>query len=442
MNYVLGTAEEQREMLESIGKKRMDDLFACIPDSLRHKEDLPLPEGMCEPQVIEAFEDMANNNKVYKTCFRGAGAYRHFIPSVVSRLAGRAEFVTAYTPYQAEMSQGVLQAIFEYQTMICELTGMEASNAGVYDGAQAAAEALAMFRERKRTKSVVCGAVKPMTLQTIKTYCETAGAELAVVPEKNGRTDLDALEKALDDTVSAVYVEQPNYYGLTEEIEKIADLTRNAGAKLVTGCYPISLALLKSPGEYGADAAVGEAQPLGNPLSFGGPYLGFMAVKMKDVRRLPGRIVGQTVDNEGRTAYVLTLQAREQHIRREKAGSSICSNQALCALSATIYCAAMGKEGLREVALRSMEKAHYAAKEISRIKGYELIYDGFFFNEFVTACPVEPGALMKKLAENDILGGLPFERDGQTRILWCCTEVNTREEIDKLVELLKGGVPV
>lgn len=315
---------------------------------------------------------------------------------------------------------------------------MDVSNAGVYDGAHAAAEAAAMFKDRKRTKTVISAAVRPMTLEVVKTYCASAGSPLVVVPLKDGVTDIEALVKAVDAETASVYIEQPNYYGLVEDAEKVAELVHTAGAKLVMGCEPISLALLKTPAELNADAAVGEGQPLGMPLSFGGPYLGFMAVKTADMRRLPGRIVGKTTDEQGRDAYVLTLQAREQHIRREKASSSICSNEALCALTAVIYCAAMGKEGLCEVAEQCFSKAHYAAEKISSVSGFSLKNDGFFFNEFVTSCPSPVSSVMKALEENNMLGGLPIKLDGEDCILWCVTEVNTKDEIDGLVKILKG----
>lgn len=440
MSYVPNTPAQREDMLLAMGKTCLEDLFVSIPESVRVESQLDIPGAKSEIEVLGSFEEMAGKNQIFKTCFRGAGAYKHFIPSVVRHLAGRAEFVTAYTPYQAEMSQGVLQPIFEYQTMICELTGMDVSNAGVYDGAHAAAEAVAMFQERKRTKIIVCATIKPMVLKTIMTYCAAAGSEAVIIPAKDGKTDLQALSRALDDTVACFYVEQLNYYGLVEDAQQIADLVHAAGAKFIMGCYPTALAVLKTPAEYGADAAVGEAQPLGLPLGFGGPYLGFMAVKKADTRRLPGRIVGQTSDKAGRTAYVLTLQAREQHIRREKAGSSICSNQALCALTSTIYCAALGQEGLRDVAEQCFAKAHYAAEQITAVKGYNLTHQGLFFNEFLTDCPVDPEQVMAKLAKNNILGGLPIKENGKNCILWCVTELNTKTEIDRMVAILKEAV--
>ncbi len=355
-------------------------------------------------------------------------------------MSAREEFITAYTPYQAELSQGVLQTIFEYQTMICTLTGMDVSNAGVYDGAHAAAEAVAMFRDRKRMKTVASACIKPMTLSVIETYCRASSSELVIVPAKGGKTDLEALRAAVDDTTACVYIEQPNYYGIVEDAAAAVEIAHSAGAKAVMGCYPISLAVLKTPAEYGADAAVGEAQCLGMPLSFGGPYLGFMATTNSNMRKLPGRIVGQTSDKGGKEAYVLTLQAREQHIRREKASSSICSNEALCALTATIYCAAMGREGFREAAQQCTAKAQYAAKKLCEIPGFSLKFGGYFFNEFVTSCPVGTDILMKKLDENNILGGLPVTIDGEKYILWCVTEVNTVKEIDTLADIIREAV--
>lgn len=440
MSYVPNTPAQREDMLLAMGKTCLEDLFVSIPKSVRVDGQLDIPGAKSEIEVLNSFEKMAGKNQIFKTCFRGAGAYKHFIPSVVRHLAGRAEFVTAYTPYQAEMSQGVLQPIFEYQTMICELTGMDVSNAGVYDGAHAAAEAVAMFQERKRMKAIISGTIKPMVLETIMTYCAAAGSEPVIIPAKDGKTDLQSLGEALDDTTACFYMEQLNYYGLVEDAQQVANLVHAAGAKLIVGCYPTALAVLKTPAEYGADAAVGEAQPLGLPLGFGGPYLGFMAVKKADIRRLPGRIVGQTQDKAGRTAYVLTLQAREQHIRREKAGSSICSNQALCALTSTIYCAALGQDGLQEVAEHCFAKAHYAAEQVTSVKGYNFTHEGLFFNEFMTDCPVDPEQLMAKLAKNNILGGLPIKENGKNCILWCVTELNTKTEIDRMVGILKEAI--
>lgn len=430
-SYIPINPSEREQMLQTIGLKAVDELFAQIPDAIKVKQ-LQLPKGMSELEVGRYVSRMADKNIRFQTMFRGAGAYHHYIPSIVKSITGKEEFVTAYTPYQAEISQGILQSIFEYQTMICQLTGMDVSNASVYDGASAAAEAIAMCVERKRTKMLVSGAVHPMTLRTMQTYCFGSGIELSVVPEKDGVTDTEALKGMLDDTTAGFYMQQPNYYGLIEDAEALGTLVHEAGAKYVMGVNPISLGILKTPAECGADIAVGEGQPLGMSLAFGGPYLGFMAATSAMQRKLPGRIVGETTDVDGRRAFVLTLQAREQHIRREKATSNVCSNQALCAMTAAVYMAAMGPDGLRQVATQCLSKAHYAASKISEIPGFALRYQGEFFHEFVTECPGDVNVVMSALEKEGILGGYPV--DGG--ILWCVTEMNTKEEIDKLVEML------
>ena len=433
-SYVPSAESERQEMLKAAGFSTMDDMFAHIPQEVLLK-DLDLPDGKSEMEVSRLMSEMADKNKIYKSIFRGAGAYDHYIPAIVKSVTSKEEFVTSYTPYQAEISPGVLQSIFEYQTMICEITGMDVANASVYDGATAAAEAASMCRERKRTVTYVSEACNPYTIRTMKTYCFAAGTELVMVPVKDGHTDLSAIEGKLDEkTTASLYMEQPNYYGLLEDVEKAADVMHAVKAKLIVGCNPISLGILKTPAECGADIAVGEGQPLGMPIGFGGPYLGFMATKTALTRKLPGRIVGETKDVDGKRAYVLTLQAREQHIRREKASSNICSNQALCAMTASVYLAAMGAEGLKKAATLSMSKAHYLADQLAAIPGFEKKYDGEFFHEFVTGCPVDPDKVMDALKDNGILGGLPLA-DGN--ILWCCTEKNTKEDIDRLAAIVK-----
>ncbi len=438
--YVPSSAAERQKMLAFIGKKTMDDLFTHIPEKVKLNRPLGIPSGLSEMDVCSKMEALAAKNTVFKTLFRGAGAYNHYIPSVVKHIAAKEEFVTAYTPYQAEISQGLLQSIFEYQTMICELTGMDVSNASVYDGATAAAEAALMCRDRGKNKVVISAAVHPQTIQVVKTYCEASGMEVVIIPKKEGLTNIDVLALSLDDSVACVYVQQPNYYGLLEDAAKIGEITHKASAKYIMGVNPISLAILKTPREWDADIAVGEGQPLGMKLAFGGPYLGFMACRESMTRKLPGRIVGETVDTNGKRAFVLTLQAREQHIRREKASSSICSNQALCALTASAYMAAMGPKGIAEVADHCMAKAQYAASEISKIAGFELEYKGDFFNEFVTKCPLPYEDLMSRLEERGILGGYPLKEEENGGILWCVTEVNTKAEIDELVGILKGAI--
>jgi len=425
-------------MLRALGKSSVEELFRVIPEDARLQRPLELPQGGSELVVRRAMEALAASNTVFPTVFRGAGAYRHYIPSAVRRITSREEFVTAYTPYQAELSQGLLQSIFEYQTMICELTGMDAANASVYDGATAAAEAAAMCRERGRTKLLVSAAVPPQTMEVLKTYCGAQNAAVLTVPVRDGKTDLDALSSLLDSETAAVLIAQPNYYGLFEDAEELGAAAHAAGAKYIMSCNPISLALLESPAACGADIAVGEGQPLGLPIAFGGPYLGFMAAKSALLRRLPGRIVGQTQDAQGRRAFVLTLQAREQHIRREKASSSICSNQALCALTAAVYLSVMGAQGLTEAAAQCMENAHYFSERLAEA-GYARIHSAPFFHEFVTACPVDPKEALARLEARGILGGLPLTGELSGCILWCATELNTRQEIDTLAALLKGG---
>ena len=430
-SYVPTTKEERRQMLDLIGLASMDDLYAAIPDSMKI-DRVNLPNGKSELEVRRMMEEIAGKNCVFPTIFRGAGAYDHYIPSIVKSVISKETFLSAYTPYQAEISQGILQSIFEFQTMICELTGMDVANASVYDGASAAAEAAAMCRERRRTKTLISAAAHPMVIRTVQTYCEAAGTEVVLVPVKDGKTDSEALVSLLDDSSASFYLQQPNYFGLIEDAAALGELVHQKGAKYVMGVHPIATALLKTPAECGADVAVGEGQPLGMPLSFGGPYLGFMACTQAMMRRLPGRIAGETTDSDGKRAFVLTLQAREQHIRREKASSNICSNQALCALTASVYLAAMGAQGLREAASQCCSKAHYAASVLEQA-GFPLRYQGEFFQEFLTESPVDVETVLGKLEAAGILGGLPVEGG----ILWCVTEKNTKAQIDRLAGLLK-----
>ncbi len=436
--YVPNTSAEQQKMLESCGFHSFEEMYACIPDGLKLQHPLDLPEGKTELEVRRAMEALARKNRIYPTVFRGAGAYRHYIPSIVREVVGKEEFRTAYTPYQAEISQGVLQSIFEFQTDICELTGMAASNASVYDGATAAAEACEMCRERKRTKVLVSATVDPKILSVVRTYGFGRGAEVTVVPEKDGVTDLEALIPLLDEETACLLIQQPNFYGCMEDADRAAALAHEKKAKLIMSCNPIALAVIKTPGETGADIAVGEGQPLGMPLGFGGPYLGFMAADEKMMRKLPGRIVGETTDMNGNRCFVLTLQAREQHIRREKAGSNICSNEALCALTAAVYLAAMGPEGLKKTAMSCYAKAHYLKDQLAE-SGLKPLNDRPFFHEFVTqaADEAQAQAILKALDGADILGGLPL---GGGKLLWCATEMNTREDIERAAGIVKEAL--
>lgn len=431
--YIPGTEQEQQEMLAEIGFSSMEELFGHIPDEVKVKGGLQIPEGMSELEVRRAMEKIAEKNQVFPTVFRGAGAYRHFIPSIVGSVISKENLMTAYTPYQAEISQGILQSIFEYQTMISELTGMDVSNASVYDGATAAAEALAMCRERKRTKAIVSATTDPKVIDVMKTYCFGNEMELVLAPEKDGATDVEALKALVDKETACVYIQHPNYYGSLEEAAAIGELTHEAGAKYIMGVNPISLGILKTPREYGADVAVGEGQPLGLPLAFGGPYLGFMTCVSAMTRKLPGRIVGETTDHNGKKGYVLTLQAREQHIRREKASSNICSNQALCALAVGVYLAAMGKKGVQEAAVQCTSKAHYLAKRLEEA-GCSIENRGEFFHEFVAVSEKTSEDILQALEKEGILGGYPLD---EHRILWCCTEVNTKEEMDRAAAIVK-----
>lgn len=433
-SYVPSTAQERQEMLASIGLSSIDELFSHIPDSLKRKGELNLPSGKSELEVCRTMEHIAAQNIVFDSIFRGAGAYDHYIPAIVKSVTGKEEFVTAYTPYQAEISQGVLQSIFEYQTMICELTGMDVSNASVYDGATAAAEAVNMCCERSRNVVFCSAAAHPDTIEVVKTYCWASGHEFVLVPAKDGKTDWNSIVPQLDKKTSAcLYIQSPNFFGQIEDVQQAAEAVHAVGAKLIMGCNPIALGLYKTPAELGADIAVGEGQPLGMPLSFGGPYLGFMATTKAMMRKLPGRIVGETTDVDGKRAFVLTLQAREQHIRREKASSNICSNQALCAMTAAVYLAAVGPEGLKQVANLCYQKAHYLMQQLTAIPGITLRYQGPFFHEFVTD-QGDANRILLKLEQEGILGGLPLSDGG---ILWCATEKNSKEDIDRMVGIIR-----
>ena len=433
-SYVPSTAQERQEMLASIGLSSIDELFSHIPDSLKLKGELNLPSGKSELEVCRTMEHIAAQNIVFDSIFRGAGAYDHYIPAIVKSVTGKEEFVTAYTPYQAEISQGVLQSIFEYQTMICELTGMDVSNASVYDGATAAAEAVNMCCERSRNVVFCSAAAHPDTIEVVKTYCWASGHEFVLVPAKDGKTDWNSIVPQLDKKTSAcLYIQSPNFFGQIEDVQQAAEAVHAVGAKLIMGCNPIALGLYKTPAELGADIAVGEGQPLGMPLSFGGPYLGFMATTKTMMRKLPGRIVGETTDVDGKRAFVLTLQAREQHIRREKASSNICSNQALCAMTAAVYLAAVGPEGLKQVANLCYQKAHYLMQQLTATPGITLRYQGPFFHEFVTD-QGDANRILLKLEQEGILGGLPLSDGG---ILWCATEKNSKADIDRMVGIIR-----
>ena len=418
--YIVNSIEEQQEMLDELGYASFEELFRAA--GVRSTPQLSIPEGKTEFEAYGEMAALAGENHVFRHVFRGAGSYKHYIPSVVKNIVSRNEFVTAYTPYQAEVSQGILQGIFEYQSEMCELTGMDVSNASVYDGATAAAEAVMMCVDRKHHKILVSRSINPEYRKVIKTYHQFSGD---TVIEEVGP------EYEVTDDVAGVFVQYPDFFGNIPDLAKIK--AKIGSAKLVVIANPTALGILEAPGKLGADIVVGEGQQLGMSMSFGGPYLGFMCTKNELVRKLPGRIVGQTVDKDGKRCYTLTLQAREQHIRREKASSSICSNEALCAFTAAVYLAAVGPQGLREVADTSFQLAHYLSDRLNEI-GLTTVNKAEFFNEFVTECPIDARELAKHLYEKDILPGLLLSNN---RILWCTTEVNNRQEIDWLVDVIK-----
>ena len=434
-SYVPNTPAERKEMLKAIGLESMDDLFSDIPEDLKLNRPLDLPAPMSEMEIRDLITGYVLQNEEGGLLFRGAGAYHHYIPAVVPQLASRSEFYTAYTPYQAEMSQGMLQSIFEWQTVICNITGMEASNASVYDGATAAAESLLMLANAKRKdRMLYSAALNPGVIMTMKTYAHCYGIELVEIPVgADGITDMEALNAALPESAGYIAA-QPNYFGCIENMDSIAELVHANKALLVSYCNPISLGTIKRPADYGADIAIGDSQPMGIPMCFGGPYAGFMATTNKLIRNLPGRIVGETVDHEGGRAYVLTLQAREQHIRREKASSNICSNQMLCAIMSTIYACTMGPEGMREVGEQNIAKAHYLASELSKLPGIRMRYNTPFFNEFITDSDRPAEEINEALKGFGIVGGLVLPDGG---MLWCATEMNTKGDIDFLIDMLK-----
>ncbi|HHW39785.1 MAG TPA: aminomethyl-transferring glycine dehydrogenase subunit GcvPA [Syntrophomonadaceae bacterium] len=436
MNYVPNPPWVVRQMLDTIGAKNIEDLFADIPEALKLKRDLNLPRPQSEVELRRELAALAGRNLSAddRPCFLGAGAYDHYIPAVVEQLLLRSEFYTAYTPYQPELSQGVLQTIFEYQTMICNLTGMDLANASMYDGGSALAEACSLACDAtRRRKILIPDTVHPRYLEVIRTYAMGGKMEIITVPGKDGSADPDAITSMIDNRTAAVVIQHPNFYGnLETALRQIEKAVHGVKGLLIMAVDPISLGLLKPPGAWGADIAVGEGQSLGNPLSFGGPYLGFFAASEQLMRRVPGRLVGETVDREGNRAFVLTLQAREQHIRREKAGSNICSNEALCALAATIYLTLVGREGLKEIARRCHQLACYAKQQLEKA-GLKLKYQKPFFKEFAVAIP-DPRAANTALLKEGIIGGYELDR----ALLLAFTEKRTRAEIDRLASILGG----
>ncbi len=443
MNFLPNTKKDREEMLKTIGVNSVAELFSDIPPALLFEGELDLPAGMSEFELQKHMRDLAEKNTAqgYAT-FIGAGVYDHYVPSVVRHVLGRSEFYTAYTPYQPEVSQAVLQSIFEYQTMICELTGMDASNASMYDGASAAAESITIACGlTRRRKALVSRAVHPETRVVAGTYAVGHSIELEEVPLKDGVTDLQALDELLSKEIGCLVVQQPNFFGNLEPVDEISAMAKAAGVTLIVSVNPMTLGLLRPPALYGADIVVGEGQVFGNPMAFGGPHLGVLAVTNKYLRRMPGRLVGMTEDTEGRRGFVLTLQTREQHIRRDRATSNICSNQALNALAATVYLSWLGKEGIRDLGASCVTKAHYLADRIASIPGYSLLWKTPFFNEFAVKCPTDPEKIVRSLTSEGILAGYPLGNaypDLKDCLLIAVTEKRTKEEMDSLVAGLEG----
>jgi len=433
--YFPHTEDDLQTMLSKVGVESLDALYAQIPESIRFKDDYRIPTAMSEMEVRQLFGQLGSQNRQL-TCFAGFGVYDHYTPSVISSLLQRSEFLTSYTPYQAEISQGTLHYIFEYQSMMAELTGMEVSNASMYDGTTACAEAMmmAVAAGKKMDKVLVSATLNPKTREVLDTYALHQGIELVTIPAKNGVTDRSVLFSQLStlDGVAGVIVQQPNVYGIVEDFSGIADACHEQKALFIVDSIAADLAVLKTPGEWDADIAVGDGQSLGIPMLFGGPYVGYMCCKEKLIRKMPGRIVGMTQDDRGQRAFVLTLQAREQHIRRQKATSNICSNQSLMALFVTIYMSLMGRQGLKEAAELSYAGAHYLCDELLKTGRFELVYDQPFFNEFYVKYDGDVDTLYQRFIEAGVLGGVRL-KDG---LLFAVTEKRTKEEIDNLVKLI------
>ena len=434
--YFPHTEQDLHEMLNRVGVKSLDDLYADVPESIRLKGDYDLPEAMSEIEVRQFFDKLCHNDKQL-VCFAGAGVYDHYTPSIIPYIIERSEFLTSYTPYQAEISQGTLHYIFEYQTMMARLAGMDISNASMYDGTTATAEAVMMAAAaaKKADTVLVSETVDSKTVAVIKTYAHFHGINIKMIKQDNGVTDIAELKQNIDNGgVAGVVIQQPNRYGIIEDYTGVADACHDKKALFIMNSVAADLALLKTPGEWGADIAVGDGQSLGIPMSFGGPYVGYLCCTEKLMRKMPGRIVGQTQDSRGNRAFVLTLQAREQHIRRQKATSNICSNESLMALFVTIYMSVMGKQGLKEAAKMSYAGAHYLCDELLKTGHFKLSYNRPFFNEFCAKYDGDVDALRRKLEENGILGGVKIADD---EIMFAVTENRTKEETDKLISLCR-----
>ena len=447
MSYLSLSNKDKKEMLARCGVSSLEELFCCIPEEIRLKGDLLLPPPLSEPELVRYFEGIGQKNRATGCLsFLGGGAYSHFIPAVVDYLSSRGEFISPYTPYQPEVSQGTLQVIFEYQTLICQLTGMEIANASLYEGASAAAEAVLMaHRLRGKPKVLVAKTLHPQYRKVISTYVQNLGIQVEEISyDENGEMTAAELSQKLDDQTFAVVCQSPNFFGLVENLENISAAAHSHGVLfIVVVAEAVSLGMLKAPGDCGADIVTGEGQSFGLPFSYGGPYLGFMACKKDYLRQFPGRIAGETKDVEGKRGFVLTLSTREQFIRREKATSNICTNQAWCALRAAIFLETLGKKGLREMAYQNLQKANYALDKLSQIPGVERKFDGHHFNEFVCEFPGGWSKVNHFLRKKGVLGGLdlePFYPELRNCALICVTETRRKEEIDRLAELVGEGV--
>lgn len=442
--YIANTVNQQNKMLREIGLTTLEDLFIDIPEEVRLKQNLKLPKALAEMELVDHLKSLSRKNRGLEenTCFLGAGVYDHFIPGVIDTLVSRQEFYTAYTPYQPEISQGTLQAIFEFQTMMCELTGMDVANASMYDGASALAEAMLMACQvTKRQEVLIARTIHPESREVIQTYAAAKGLTVREIGYADGSLNFKELESRISSTTAAILVQNPNFFGIIESLKEIGELAHNHKALFIVSADPLALGILKAPGELGADIVVGEGQSLGNPLSFGGPHLGFFCATEKLLRKMPGRIVGETKDNNGQRCFTLTIQAREQHIRREKATSNICSNHALNALTATIYLTLLGKQGLQEVAYLCLQKAHYALQQIENLEGFSPLFTAPFFKEFVVATPLSPEELNRKLLAAKIIGGYSLRKTyPELKNAWmiAVTEKRTKEEIDFLVAKVGG----
>lgn len=440
-DYIANTEKDIKSMLETIGVRHIDDLFADIKPHQRPKS-FDLPEGKSEFEVMKHLKHLSAKNASNLTCFIGAGFYDHLIPSVVDHLAFRSEFTTAYTPYQPECSQGTLQAIYEYQSALCRLTGLEIANASLYDGGTALYESLMMARRvTGRNRVLIDNAVSPIYRTLIYSYTKNLDIEFVEIPVLHGQTDRASIKKYLNTEVACIILQNPNFFGAIDDFADIADEAHRVGALVVASVYPVALGILKTPGEMGVDIATGEGQSLGLPLSFGGPYLGFMATKRELARKMPGRIAGETRDTRGHRGFVLTLQAREQHIRREKATSNICSNEALCALRALIYLTCLGKEGLKEVARLNYEKCEFTKGQLSEIKGVSVKQSSPTFNEFTVALPKDPTEVVAAMIAKGFAAGFPIGRyykDMASYMIVAVTEKRTKEEIVRYAENLES----